>query len=105
MTREELVQMREYQVGAASNQYWNKNKDNDEVSIMTAFEDGVSWADEHPKNPWIGVEEKPKKTDVYYVRTCQGCADMAYFDSSIEKWEKGRFTDGTVTHWMLIPEV
>ena len=57
------------------------------------------------RNPWISVEEKPKKTDVYYVRTLQVCADMAYFDSSIEKWEKGRFTDGTVTYWMTIPKV
>lgn len=61
MTREELVQMREYQVAQASTEYWNKNKDNDNVSILTAFEDGVAWADAHPENPWISVKDRLPK--------------------------------------------
>lgn len=54
MTREELVKMREYQIGTASTKYYNKHPKADPIS---AFEAGVDWADEHPKNPGISVEE------------------------------------------------
>lgn len=67
---------------------------------------GAEWADQFPKSPWISVEDRqPNKTDGYYVRTREGCADMAYFDSAIEKWGKAHFTDGHVSHWMPIPEL
>ena len=45
MTREELVEMREYEIANASNEYWKKHEDTD---AMTAFEDGVEWADKNP---------------------------------------------------------
>ena len=48
MTREELLEMREYDIAKESTKYWDKNQNNDEVSIMTAFEDGAEWSDRHP---------------------------------------------------------
>jgi hypothetical protein len=48
MTREELVKMREYKVATASTEYWNKNANDEDVGIITAFEDGVDWAEENP---------------------------------------------------------
>ena len=48
MTREELVKSTGYKIAQASTEYWNKNKNDDEVSIMTAFEDGIDWAEENP---------------------------------------------------------
>lgn len=115
--------MREYQVGTASTQYWNKNKGNDEVSIVTAFEEGAKWADEHPKNPWISVEERlPEKTrnlspfpdeydeKVVLVINKQGGKRLAYRDY------KGVWRDdytceivnqnyARITHWMPIPQI
>ena len=106
MTREELVQMREYKVGAASTEYWNKNKDNDEVGIMTAFEDGVAWADEHPKNPWISLSERvpePKKRVLFLDN--KGVAHFGY--NNIDRKGATIFTTDAnapvITHWMPIP--
>ena len=42
MTREELVNMREYKIGQASTEYWNKNM-NSHISILEAFEDGIDF--------------------------------------------------------------
>jgi hypothetical protein len=48
MTREELVKTRAYKVATASTEYWNKNANDEDVGIITAFEDGVDWAEENP---------------------------------------------------------
>ena len=48
MTREELLEQRSYWIAKASNEYWQKYKDNEDVGIMTAFEEGMEYADEHP---------------------------------------------------------
>ncbi len=105
MTREELVKMREYQIGTASTEYWYKNMNNTDISIMDAFEDGIVWTDNHPKNPWISVKEKPTKTDTYFVRTCEGCADMAFYDKDTDQWYDGKLTDGRPNYYMKIPEL
>lgn len=55
MTREELVQMREHKVAQASTEYYYKHPKADPIS---AFEDGVAWADEHPNNQLIKFADK-----------------------------------------------
>lgn len=70
MEREELVKMREYQIGTASTEYYNKHPKADPIS---AFEDGVAWADEHPKNPWISVEDRlPEEGDDMLLANTEG---------------------------------
>ena len=102
MTRKELVNMRDYQIGTASTEYWYNNM-NSHISILEAFEDGIDWADNHPKNSWISIKEKPTKTNTYFVRTCEGCVDIAFYDKNTDeyyadihaiRWNK----DGTV-YW------
>lgn len=46
MTREELLNSREYNISIAACEYYEKNPAGDS---MTAFEEGANWADEHPK--------------------------------------------------------
>lgn len=123
MTREELVQMREYQVAQASTEYYNKHPKSDPIS---AFEDGVAWADEHPKNPWHKTDEDFPKEGVHYqmkdgeflcgkpmlLHICEDDDDSGddykgYFDGKFWRyWDKHISCDvvmGKVTHWMLIP--
>ena len=103
MTREELVQMREYKVAQASTEYWNKNKDNDEVSIMTAFEDGVDWADDNPKDPWVYVHEETPETErpVNMIVEVNGnqYLKIGHYDTILKKWSTG----DKVIKWMYIP--
>ena len=123
MTREELLQMREYKVAQASTEYWKKNMDNDEVSIMTAFEDGVVWADEHPKNPWISVEDRlPERMTsidsngttiidccskyVFGYDAMYNMGRLVCYNHESEIWEShDTYTIGRITHWMQIPNI
>ena len=43
-----------------------------------------------------------KTSDVYLVKTKQGCYDFALFD--INGWGKGKTTDGEPMYWMSIPQ-
>ena len=104
MTRKELVNMRDYQIGTASTEYWYNNM-NSHISIIEAFEDGIDCADNHPKNPWISIKEKPTKTNTYFVRTCEGCVDIAFYDKNTDQWYDGKITNGTPNYYMEIPEL
>ena len=53
--------------------------------------------------PEISVKEKPTKTDTYFVRTCEGCADIAFYDKGTDQWHAGKTTDGTPNYYMGIP--
>lgn len=112
MEREELVKMREYQIGTASTEYYNKHPKADPIS---AFEDGVAWADEHPCNPWISVDERLPRDEEYddeniycfLVRQECGFIYNCAFDG--EEWlttapNGEEWGVGGVTHWMPIPQ-
>ena len=43
---------RDEQVTEATEYYYN------DIGLRVAFEEGAQWADEHPKSPWISVEER-----------------------------------------------
>ncbi|MBR1525183.1 MAG: hypothetical protein IJ640_00790 [Prevotella sp.] len=73
------------------------------IAAATGFYYGALWADEHPKSPWISVEEKPQKYDTYYVHTEEGCYGIALFD--IRGWHKEIKTDESPDYWMPIPEL
>lgn len=103
MTREEFIRMPEYHIAQASDAYWKKNKDNEEANIMSAFEDGADWMCENLDLLWISVKEKPTKTDTYFVRTIEGCADIAFYDKDKDEWYDGKTTNGTPNYYMEIP--
>lgn len=103
MTREELLHMREYKVAQASTEYWSKNKNNDEVSIMTAFEDGVAWSDEHPKDPWVdvkdGTPEGERPVNMIVEINGNQYLKIGHYDTILKKWS----TSDKVINWMYIP--
>ena len=60
---------------------------------------------EKQRNPWISIKEKPKKTDTYFIRTKEGCVDMAFYCKETDEWYDGKITDGTPILYMTIPGI
>lgn len=76
---------------------------------MIGFTIGAEWADAHPKNPWISVEDKAgcDTSDDCIVMVMNGDIFKAYF-SSENKWMKsnGGYYDEViddVVAWFPIP--
>ena len=113
MTREELVNMRAYKVAQASTEYWYKNKNDKDVSIMTAFEDGVEWADNNPDNPWKNAKNEFPFVAKYAVcsKPVFVCIKDGHFEVAIYNKVYKEFQDTSlrriedVTYWMNIPEI
>ena len=80
-----------------------------QAEFVRIFEEGVNWADEHPVNPWISVEERlPEKINKFYsdsvlcryTRGGREYYDISRYDHEFDEW-----LIGNVTHWMPIPEL
>jgi len=74
---------------------------------MEYFTEGAKWADAHPQNPWISVEDKlPEKGDFVFVRFIGlvGYTAMHVTDLNKEKRFLG-YSGYKCTHWMPIPEL
>ncbi|MCD7923677.1 MAG: DUF551 domain-containing protein [Bacteroides sp.] len=77
------------------------------------FITGAEWADAHPKNPWIRVEDRlpDEGQHVLFIIEWRG-VHKGYFAGSYKggKWETEERTYNTisfygiVTHWMPIPK-
>ena len=94
---------REEQVTEATEYYYN------DIGLRVAFEEGAKWADEHPKSPWISVEERlPEKVNkflsdevlVRYLRGGKEYTFVTHYDYEYQTWNIPN-----VTHWMPIPEL
>lgn len=72
---------------------------------MIGFTIGAEWADAHPKNPWISVEERlPENNTVVLTRGAYGFLICQL--SSLGEWETGANVNKErlgITHWMPIP--
>ena len=81
------------------------------------FEKGAEWADNHPKSPWISVEDdlpcnheellksqESYRTKSVIVRFDNNLHGFAYMVKIDNKWEWLSRLDG-ITHWMPIPEL
>ena len=77
--------------------------------LVEAFRCGAEWADAHPINPWISVEERlPEKVNkflsdevlVRYLRGGKEYTFVTHYDYEYQTWNIPN-----VTHWMPIPEV
>ena len=92
------------------------------TTMQGAVEYVLQWADAHPKNPWISVEDRlPEELEMVFVHMKGGSCDSAIytngaFDRSLQikfgmkdgghtiiSWEQ-KFKS-TITHWMPIPKL
>lgn len=103
MTREQQIKQAAFERNCES--------DFDSNDGRNGFVEGAQWADEHPKSPWISVEERlPEKDVLVIVRTGIDSCYLAAKDSvALPKDEfmlpqLCSYVDG-VTYWMPIPEV
>ena len=84
-----------------------------EGSLFGGFIIGAKWADEHPKSPWISVEERIPEEDPndkgYSVEVIGifPCGNVSDCFCSIEEdiWFTKGLTCDRPTHWMPIPEL
>ena len=97
---------------------------NSDVASLTrsdmgfAYMSGIKWADEHPKSPWISVEEdlpcnNPKNihfgfTNKVFAIDYNKNIFIAYMTKYYNKWVWCRDDNFNlsyiITHWMPIPE-
>lgn len=94
----------------------------DYLSMGIAFEEGVEWADQHPKSPWISTKEKLPYNDSNFihfgftnrvlVRNKNRDLFVAYMKKNKDnEWIWCSDTDDNfdllscVTHWMYIPKI
>lgn len=84
----------------------------EENTYHTGFVMGAKWADEHPKNPWISVEDRLPEEDKIVI--FMGNNGALYLGHHYLQTDYGRtwFADGgyamkddEVTHWMPIPQI
>ena len=98
-----------------------KGRKYEQALMATGFESGIKWADEHPKSPWISVDEdlpcnhsdlvltynkipfSTKRvlvmTDIHTLFLCEMKKD------DDRGWIWNYSTKDKITHWMLIPEL
>ena len=85
------------------------------------FEIGVKWADEHPKSPWISVDEDlPCNHEELLSKEKEGYTEsvMAYTNIGVILISMRKYNDGwkwktsnyfpriiIITHWLPIPEL
>lgn len=70
--------------------------------------DAIKWADEHPKSPWIPVEERLPEEDYNCIVTNKlgGGTSIAYYLKDAEEWldaYTGEEIHG-ITHWFRKPK-
>lgn len=97
MTREEQIEKVAY-------------KQKELVNIDTeSFIKGAKWADNHPKSPWISVNEKLPLIEKYDISmmvlalNTEGKINFSKYNYDAEEWITPE-TD-IVTHWMPIPKL
>ena len=98
-----------------------KGRTYEQALMATGFENGVKWADTHPKSPWISVEESlpnedPERNDYMSVEvltiTDKGYIKLDTYDHQNQVWfihSEILFDEddslGKVTHWMYISKL
>ena len=88
------------------------------TGITPHFIEGAKWADEHPKNPWVSVEERLpdklfKESEWNNMSEEVICREKginrvsAFYDYTNNRWLNSHTLlpiGFTPTHWMPIPE-
>ena len=95
-----------------------KGRTYEQALMAKGFENGVKWADTHPKSPWVSVKEllpkeDPERNDYMSVEvltiTDKGHIKLDTYDHQNQVWfihSEILFDEddslGKVTHWMYI---
>lgn len=112
--------MREEEIYKASMEFYSDVVDAYKYSYKDGFIDGCVWADNHPKSPWISVNDdlpcnyeeftlkSRRVTKVVFVRTRKSTYFVNYMIKEKSKWKW--FYDSTdiedeIEYWMSIPEL
>ena len=107
-----------------------KGRKYEQALMATSFEEGVKWADQNPKSPWISVDKdlpcnheelmvkdekgrwETKRVLVRIQETDTSFKKPYFADCMMSKWdgEESGFlwhlcSQGYITHWMPIPEL
>lgn len=88
--------------------------------LKETFYIGAKWADEHPKSPWISVEEDLPfnhkellydtessifpSTKLVLIRTEENAHELSFMYIHGYRWNWDYELD-KITHWMPIPEI
>ena len=82
-----------------------------EYDIKQAFEKGAEWADEHPKSPWISVDDDlpcyheelthSNYTNRVFIAARNGFVEVAFMSKIENVWVWD--IPIKVTHWMPMP--
>lgn len=115
MTREEEIR----QAATKIAKEWYCGPEDEFHCEVEKLEEMGQWADEHPKNPWISVDDRlPEEEDYQYEynaphRARSSCnviitdgviINRGYFSYARMRWEWNE-REIKVTHWMPIPEL
>lgn len=85
----------------------------DRTDMINMFGSGVTWAEEHPKNPWISVKDRlpePEKEILLYDKDSVKHHVVGWLRKkkgyNKAKWfvTNGYVADESITHWMPIVE-
>lgn len=111
---------REEQIKEAAEDYSAYRDATDEEDLynsteLEAFKEGAEWADNHPKSPWINVQEdlpcnhsnlKSTECATVNVFVCKkgGSVSVDFMIKRNGKWEWDSWRE-SYTHWMPIPSV
>ena len=117
MTREKEVEIISEKCGTASLVYGKLHNDTLKGLLkhyQKGFTAGVKWADEHPKSPWISVDEDLPchheellnaecQTKKVFILKCGGFPDVDYMLKIGGKWIW--FEYKSPEFWMPIPDL
>lgn len=93
MTRKEQIKEKMFGISTS-----NATSAIDYGAYRAGFIDGVDWADAHPQDRWISVEDELPKEDgryLFYHTTIGVLSTYYYNDLTLDK---------AVTHWMQLPQ-
>ena len=109
---------REEEINIAISRYIEENSISAISSNKDSFIEGVKWSDEHPKSPWISVDEdlpcnhdelintEYDKETVYVVvigKDVIADTDCMEYNGKEWVWQKNSFFEPT--HWFPIPKL
>ena len=86
-----------------------KGRKYEQALMAIGFEDGVKWADSHPKSPWISVNEKLPPVEKYDMSimvlavNTEGKINFSKYDYDAEEWITPE--SDIFTHWMPLPKL
>lgn len=93
-----------------------KGRKYEQALMATGFEGGVKWADEHPKSPWISVDDDLPCNHEELIDTTRHCTvskdvivrhkdGSVTFERMIKNYKSQWIFLSYVTHWMPIPKL